>query len=246
MAKYLKKFDTTAEYQAYITDLSVPKPNVCWCVDENSVYYNPLQPNNEIWYTSSDGNIVNPFNSSAFGANIVSNTYEGGKGIIKFDGIVTTINYEAFLQTSLLSISIPNSVTNIGSEAFESCNSLTGVTIPDSVISIGYMAFNQCFGLTNITIPNSVVSIGDYAFYICLSLTSITIPDSVESIGESAFNLCLNLTSITIESTTPATLGSGAFNDTNNCPIYVPAESVDAYKAAEGWSEYAARIQAMP
>ena len=93
---------------------------------------------------------------------------------------------------------IPDSVTSIGSGAFEYCYSLTSVTIPDSVTSIGRTAFNACTSLTSVTIPDSVTSIGDYAFQNCDSLTSVTIPDSVISIGGFAFDLCDNLTSVTI------------------------------------------------
>ena len=89
--------------------------------------------------------------------------------------------------TSLTSITIPNSVTSIGSDAFNYCTSLTSITIPNSVTSIGRGAFEYCESLTSITIPNSVTSIGYYAFSDCTSLTSITIPDSVTSIGGYAF-----------------------------------------------------------
>ena len=68
--------------------------------------------------------------------------------------------------------------------------SLTSVTIPDSVTSIGYEAFYECESLTSVTIPDSVTSIGDEAFRYCTSLTSVTIPDSVTSIGDRAFYWC--------------------------------------------------------
>ena len=132
--------------------------------------------NNEIWYTSSDGKIVTPHRTSAFGVSIKSNTYENGKGVITFNG----------------------NVTSIGNSAFYECSSLTSVSIPDSVTSIGKYAFRGCSSLTNITIPDSVTSIGEYAFYECSSLTSITIPDSVTSIGEYAFDGCSSLMSVHI------------------------------------------------
>jgi len=76
-------------------------------------------------------------------------------------------------------------------------NSVTSVTIPNSVTIIGNEAFCYFTGLTNITIPSSVTSIGQYAFYGCTSLTNITIPSSVTSIGKYAFGSCTSLTSVT-------------------------------------------------
>ncbi len=92
------------------------------------------------------------------------------------------------------SVTIPDSVTSIGTSVFYGCSSLTAITIPDSVTSICGSAFRGCRSLTAITIPDSVTSIGDYAFRGCSSLTVITIPDSVTSIGDSAFYDCSSLT----------------------------------------------------
>ncbi len=89
---------------------------------------------------------------------------------------------------------IPDSVTEIGSSAFDGCIGLTSVTIPDSVTSIGYGAFFGCTGLTDVTIPDSVTSISSLAFYNCTGLTSVIIPGSVTSIGSSAFYGCDNIT----------------------------------------------------
>ena len=73
------------------------------------------QPADEIWYTSTDGQVMYPNNSNAFGATIVRNTYQDGKGIIKFNGTVTSIGTDAFWNCSKLNgITIPNSVTSIG------------------------------------------------------------------------------------------------------------------------------------
>ena len=124
---------------------------------------------------------------------------------------------------------------------------ITTFNIPSGTTKIGASAFERCSGLTSVTIPNSVTEIDRYAFNQCSRLTSVTIGNSVTSIGNYAFSYCQALTSVTIQATTPPTLGgSDAFTNTNNCPIYVPSESVDAYKTATNWSSYASRIQAIP
>ena len=182
-----------------------------------------LPPANEIWYTSTDGEVVTPYNAYAFGVNILSNTYKNGVGIITFDG----------------------DVTSIGDCAFAFCESLASVTISDSVTSIGNMAFKDCTSLTSITIPDSVTSIGDSAFAVCTSLESVTIPDSVTSIREWAFSFCESLTSVYCKAVTPPAGGSGMFDHYAwwERKIYVPTESVEAYKSAAYWSEYANYIE---
>ena len=138
---------------------------------------------------------------------------------------------------------IPNTVVSIGDGAFYGRTGLTSIMIPDSVTSIGRNAFSHCSGLTNITIPNSVTSIDNSAFTDCTGLTSITIGNGITSIGNNAFNSCTSLTSITVEATTPPALDAvSAFNNTNDCPIYVPCQSVEAYKTATNWSRLASRI----
>ena len=132
----------------------------------------PTKPrNNEIWYTTTDGKLLVPYNPKAFGANIVSNIYENGKGVIIFDKNVTKIGNHAFRNcSSLTTITIPNSVTKTETQAFWSCSNLTTITIPDSVTTIGSSTFEGCSNLTSITIGNGVTTIGWNAFEDCSSL----------------------------------------------------------------------------
>ena len=158
---------------------------------------------------------------------------------------VTSIGRSAFNEcSSLTSCTIGGGVTSIGSSAFVACSSLTSIDLPSGLTKIGNNTFYNCSSLTSITIPDSVTSIGYGAFENCSGLTSIDIPSSVTSIGNNVFNGCSSLTSITVNATTPPTLGSNTFSNTNNCSIYVPAESLEAYQ--NSWSTYADRIQAIP
>ena len=191
-----------------------------------------------ILYTSSDDNIVTPYNSNVFGTFIWSNTYEDGQGIIIFYKPVTWIGDYAFAYcSSLTSITIPDSVTSIGDEAFYECTSLTSVTIPDSVTSIGSYAFWDCTSLTSVTIPDSVTSIESYAFCCCISLTSVTIPDSVTEIGVWAFYGCTSLTSVTIPNSVTS-IGVGAFQWCDSLTsVTIPDSVTSIGNSAFAWCE---------
>ncbi len=163
------------------------------------------------------------YDNTVFGAGYVSNEWDAatGKGIITFDGPVTTIGVDAFYGcTSLTEIIIPDSVTTIGDLAFYGCTSLTEIIIPDGVTAIGSNAFSHCSSLTEITIGNSVTEIGDWAFANCTSLAAI---------------YC--------RPTTPPTGNYDMFAFIpSDAVIYVPVGSGEAYKTAEYWSNYAGMI----
>ena len=202
-------------------------------------------PSNQIWYTSSDGNIVTPAKETGYSASIVSNTYSNGKGIIEFDGALTSMPNDAFkLKRSLTSIILPTGV-RLSQSVFTGCSALVSASLPSDLPYISYRAFCACSALESIDLPQSITYINTTAFAECTSLSSITIPSNVSSINSRAFYNCTGLTSITVLPTTPPTLEAEVFDNTNEAPIYVPAGSVDAYKAAAYWSNYASRIQAI-
>ena len=153
---------------------------------------------------------------------------------------VTSIGKDVFYGCcGMSSVTIPNSVTSIEEGTFSNCSNLTSITIPNSVTNIGVMAFYYCSSLAFVMIPNSVTNIDEYAFSKCKSLTSVIIPNSVTNIERYAFKECTGLTSITCKAITPSTCGFSAFSEVDmTIPLYVPAESVSAYKSAEGWKEF--------
>lgn len=152
--------------------------------------------------------------------------------------------------TSLTSVTMPNGIMNLCNNMFNKCSGLTSVTIPDSVTNMGIGVFSECKSLISVSMPSGLTSIQNDTFYKCSGLTSITIPSLVSSIsGGDVFGQCKHLLSITCLPTTPPTLSSSSTfsnSNTNSCPIYVPSESVQTYKAAQYWSGVSSRIQAIP
>ena len=121
---------------------------------------------------------------------------------------------------------------------------MKSVVIPNNVTAIDNLTFYECTNLTSVTISTSVTSIGQSAFFNCYKLTSITIPSGVTFLGVAAFSRCSKLNGITILATVPPEMENMTVLDyTNNCPIYVPSESLEVYKTARNWHEYSDRIQ---
>lgn len=176
---------------------------------------------------------------------------------------------------SLTSITLNEGVKNIGLYGLSYCSNLTTINlpntlkgidafacvetgveeliIPDSVETIGMYG---CYGnmqLTNLHLGAGLKTIGQVAFGACKNITEITIPESVTSIGDSAFNNCSVLQSVYCYPTTPPSAFGGYSGDawdafdgnSGGRLIYVPAESLNAYKSADGWREYADYIVAM-
>lgn len=256
--KYIKKFDTTTQYNNAALDL----PNVSLTMDDREVHYNPYDERLVAKYNVTSTSSATKLLGSS--SNISAIEIDG----IALDSVVTTYTFSTTGVHTVKYTLTDN--TSISNNTFAVCSGLTSVTIPSSVTSIGSYAFegtawydNQPDGLvyagkvayiykgtmpenTSISLQEGTLGIASSAFASCSGLTSVTIPNSVTSIGSSAFFYCPDLTTLTVQATTPPTLGSNALTATNaNLVIKVPSASVDTYKAASGWSTYASRIQAI-
>lgn len=164
----------------------------------------------------------------------------GGMSGVTIPDSVTTIGTQAFTNSGLRSVTIPDSVTTLGGYPFYRCTELRTAIVGSGVTAILNQTFGECTSLQSVTLPGSLTFIGYEVFINCHSLRDINIPSGVTTIDGNAFNGCSGLTAIYLNPETPPTLGANALDNTNNCPIYVPASSVEAYKQA--WSAYASRI----
>lgn len=174
--------------------------------------------------------------------------------------------------TSLEEISLPTRLTTIGSFSFAEDKVLKKVNIPNSVSAIGQNAFYKCTSLEidDLNLPN-LETLGQNAFYgvkikkisdlgkiTALPAASTStqnfgdksvleesvLPTTLTTIPANNFYGYTKLTAVVLLATTPVSLeNTNAFTNTNNCPIYVPDESVEAYKEATNWSTYADRIK---
>ena len=181
---------------------------------------------------------------------------------------VSTINAYAFNYCySLKNIIIPNGVTNIGNRVFEYCQSLQSVVFPSSVTTLGETLFSNCTKLESVIIPPSVSTHNSYMFSSCTLLLNVIIPSGVTAITNGMFSNCYMLQKVIVPanityisdnafsncygvgayyflSTTPPTLQSTSVfsNITGDTKMYVPAASLNTYKAATNWSTYASRM----
>ena len=149
-------------------------------------------------YQTSDGIKANIPTIREFGAKLIAHEFDDGKFVIEFDAPITRIPANAFYLKRLKgNLVIPNTVTEIGDNAFYKCSGLTGkLTIPNSVKTIGNSAFYECTGFDGILeISESVTTIGESAFYKCTGFKGdLKIPNSVKTIGNSAFAECKGFT----------------------------------------------------
>ena len=219
-------------------------------------------------YTTTDGKTIPLASNIDFGSKILSHTVDNnGKCIIEFEGKFTRIPDRAFKNTKINSkdicipntvtsigsyafnntaisgsLAIPNSVTEIGGRAFENCRELNSLFLPSNLKRIENRTFNACGFSGGLTIPNSVTEIGEKAFYNCTGFNgTLTLSNKLETIGESAFNGCSGFTGSLKLPSSLTDIGNGAFM---NCKYFTSLELSNAlsvipeyaFKGCEGLS----------
>ena len=155
-----------------------------------------------VGYTGTDKNVIVP------------SKYEGKP--------VTVIANNAFKETSIETIKLPNSIIEIGANAFEDCEDLKSIEIPANVQVINEGTFRNCESLSTVTFAGNVTEISEEAFYACTNLYSITLPESLETIGGKAFYYCEYLSNISIPSNV-SVIKAYAFAWTKIKSIEIPA-----------------------
>ena len=161
---------------------------------------------------------------------------------------ITTIDANAFASSMCENVIIPETVTFIGNSAFSSANIGTMI-LPGNVTRVSDFAFQGVYGVNGVApiikLNEGLAVIGYSAFNGANIAGEIEIPSTVTEIGGYCFAYA-GITTVICKPTTPPALGSSAFSsDIAGFTIKVPAASVAAYKAADGWKDYASYIVAM-
>ena len=152
-------------------------------------------------------------------------------------------NYAFSWCDALEEITIPSGLTDMGSGTFSDCSKLSKVNIPSGVTAIKERLFTECTSLEDITLPSGLVSIGYSAFF-KTALKEVEIPSEVTIIEAEAFYQS-SVERFILRPTTPPTLDSHSLPYRTDFEIRVPSSSVDTYREADVWSDYADQISAI-
>ena len=157
---------------------------------------------------------------------------------------VTSIAENAFVTSLITSLSMPWTITEIGKGAFRSCQYLEHVTLSPSITEIPNNCFAGCGVLEECVVPEGVTTIGESAFEGCSTLTSLILPSTITTVNARCFAIASNSCVITCYAATPPNADPLTFTGYKG-KVAVPAESIDAYKTATGWSTVATQIEAI-
>ncbi|MBQ2364876.1 MAG: leucine-rich repeat domain-containing protein, partial [Alistipes sp.] len=179
----------------------------------------PSTTSSELRYTTSDGSALS-LRTALLNAPVASHQQSGNEWVVTFNGTLTTIG-----------------ASDSSTGTFENSSTLTSITIPSSVTNMYAYTFYECINLQSVELSDNLQLIGEMSFYKCSSLTEITIPASVTIIEGAAFYDCDNLSDVVCLATTPPTLGDGVVFP-SDVTIRVPDSAIGAYLKNSNWSRY--------
>jgi len=227
----IKTFDTVEKYNTYTNNGANLKSGILYYIRED---------NSAHWFTSEIDGELKKYDTN--GGKIPEGYIipKGNKTITANGANIDVAQY------ATVSVNVPSSTEGkvLGSIIDKT---ISAIEIPNGITSIENRVFKDCKNLTNVIIPDSVTTIGDYAFYGCDNLTNITIGNGITYIGNNAFYSVKSVI-LTITAITPPTLGDEAIGCKcclKDIKIYVPEESLEAYKSARGWAEFSTKIEAI-
>lgn len=236
----------------------------------NGIFYNNYW---DMYYNTNNGEYFNEFNPNCdtqINVQILGSLEDWthdemgnplGLTIIRGKGIMA----DAFTNSTVESITLPNNLAYIAPMAFANCPNLNSINLPDSVGIIGDSILYNCKNITTIkfpkylsaihsqmfktlsnlntvTLPSSLKTLNDSSFYNCAKITSISLPDSLSSIGKCAFSNCSGLVSIDVSRPVPIDLSSSpnVFSgvDKTSCALNIPAGTKSAYLTANQWKDF--------
>lgn len=218
---------------------------------------NPIVYAKEVWLNNDESqltevtisNDVNPYAFRGF-KNLAKVTFAGDNvkniGIdafydcknlseINFPSSLKTIGSNAFHNTKLSSIYIPENIISIANEAFTGCTSLENVIIEASLTVLPSRMFDGCTNLKKVTLPKATTTIGNKTFKNCSSLTNLPEGENLVKFDENAFEGCSGFTELTLPKTIQ-TIGNNAFKDcTNLTDLFIPAEVTNLTIGSSDW-----------
>ena len=205
------------------------------------------------WEYDDNGNITK-FTYSA--ATMANSAYESTKKLTEATITQAPLTQNAFAQSSIQKITIPNTLTEIPNMCFYSCGNLSDINIPSGLTTVGQQAFYSCNALIKVELPNSLTTIGNGAFNNCQFLFSCDMPSGVTTMGSMdydrslayinvpsgvtampSFRYCPSLSYIDMERTTAPTMSyTSSVQETGGCPIIVPKDCLANYSGASNWN----------